>query len=240
MRHYIYKVLNGLNGKVYIGKTNDLDRRKVEHFSEATRDRRNSHLYNAIRKYGEEHFTFHVVAEFQHEERAYEAERFLIAFFDSTNRRVGYNNTLGGDGVRPTSKERERRSQHGKTRTGPRNPFYGRVHTPETKAKIAKSRRKYVGPKHPLWGQRHSDETRQRISEAKRGWRMGDAQRQQVSQRHRGERSSTAKVTNAQAKEIRQKRESGVLVLALQAEYGLSRSSVYKILAGTTFKEQHP
>ena len=55
---YIYKIYNDINNKVYIGKTLcTVEKRWNEHKQEAFKSRSaNRPLYNAIRKYGLEHF----------------------------------------------------------------------------------------------------------------------------------------------------------------------------------------
>jgi group I intron endonuclease len=235
--YFVYRITNSVDGKIYVGKTNNLKRRKIEHISEAARDRRKNHLYNAIRKYGVEVFAFQVLAEFAEEEVAYEAERFFIAFFNTTDKRVGYNRTLGGEGVRHTPEGRKRISEAAKKRTGVRNSFFSHRHTPETKRHIAELARRRMKGNHPMQGRQHSEETRRKIGAARKGWQMPKEQRQQLSQHHAGERSSTAKITNAQAVELRLRRAGGASIAMLQSEYGLSRSSVYKVISGVTFKE---
>ena len=59
---YIYKISNIFNEKVYIGRTNNFERRIKEHFS----DYKNRHgyhpkLHNAFDKYGIENFIFEII-----------------------------------------------------------------------------------------------------------------------------------------------------------------------------------
>ena len=62
---YIYRIVNDINGKLYVGKTvNSLQERWKEHISESNRDRaKDRPLYRAIRKYGIEHFHIELVEE---------------------------------------------------------------------------------------------------------------------------------------------------------------------------------
>ena len=52
----IYKVTNLKNGKIYIGQTNDFQRRKREHLNAAKKEKDNYLFHKALRKYGEESF----------------------------------------------------------------------------------------------------------------------------------------------------------------------------------------
>lgn len=54
MEKYVYKIENNINHKIYIGQTNNLERRIKEH----RHDKRMNHpIYNAIHKYGWENFS---------------------------------------------------------------------------------------------------------------------------------------------------------------------------------------
>ena len=58
---YIYQIYCDLENikSVYIGKTNrSVEERFQEHLEEAKHNRRNFKFYNAIRKYGQEHFHY--------------------------------------------------------------------------------------------------------------------------------------------------------------------------------------
>ena len=92
---YIYKITNDINDKVYIGKTEfDIEKRFKEHYQESFRQCEEKRpLYNAINKYGIEHFKIELIEECDNLE---EREKYWIEFFDSYYK--GYNATLGGDG----------------------------------------------------------------------------------------------------------------------------------------------
>jgi group I intron endonuclease len=62
MKSGIYRIINSANGKIYIGSSIDLDRRRKQHFVELLKDEHcNSHLQNAYNKYGKENFTFEIL-----------------------------------------------------------------------------------------------------------------------------------------------------------------------------------
>lgn len=94
---FIYRIVNDVNGKQYIGKTeHSIDKRFKEHCTEAFQRRsENRPLYAAMRKYGVNHFHVKLVEETDDIESQ---ERYWIEYFDTYQN--GYNATLGGDGKR--------------------------------------------------------------------------------------------------------------------------------------------
>ena len=85
----IYMLICLLNGKIYIGKANNLFRRIKEHFflsSDQVIDR-------AIKKYGKENFTIFIIDEFETIDNIelLALEVAYIEYFDSTNPKIGYN-----------------------------------------------------------------------------------------------------------------------------------------------------
>ena len=59
--HYIYKITNLINGKIYVGKSKNPKVRWRQHKSHSKK--RNTKLYYAMRKYGIENFIFEVLEE---------------------------------------------------------------------------------------------------------------------------------------------------------------------------------
>ena len=94
---YIYKIVNDINEKIYIGKTcQSLERRFQEHLSSyENREKEKRPLYSAMKKYGIEHFHISLIEECE-DAKASEREAYWIEFYQSYIK--GYNATLGGDG----------------------------------------------------------------------------------------------------------------------------------------------
>lgn len=92
---YIYKITNNINNKVYIGKTEyPIEKRFKEHCKDAFKERNEKRpLYNAMRKYGVEHFS---IEEIEETLEPAIREQYWIQYYDSYHN--GYNATLGGDG----------------------------------------------------------------------------------------------------------------------------------------------
>ena len=102
--HYIYKYTNKINGKVYIGQTNNLQKRFNGHKSEAFNPKSKGYnlpFHCAIRKYGIKNFIYEVLEEIEDGESQdfiNDREIFFIAFYHSLTTENGYNLTVGGDG----------------------------------------------------------------------------------------------------------------------------------------------
>lgn len=95
---YIYKITNKINGKIYIGKTNqNPDIRLKEHINNSKRNDSIAKrpLYLAFNKYGIENFSLVVIEECSLLE-ANNKEKFWINYYQSYYN--GYNATFGGDG----------------------------------------------------------------------------------------------------------------------------------------------
>lgn len=92
--HLIYKI-NFKSGKVYIGQTNNLQKRKTDHLKEA-RNGNDSKVYRAIRKYNTTRDDFEILEiNIETQEEADNRERYWISYYDSY--RNGYNSTPGGN-----------------------------------------------------------------------------------------------------------------------------------------------
>lgn len=88
----IYKIQNLINGKIYIGQSVHIKARFNQHKNEA-KNGNTRPLYNAIRKYGVENFSFEVIEECS-KEKLNEREIYWIKKYDSFHN--GYNLTPGG------------------------------------------------------------------------------------------------------------------------------------------------
>ena len=96
--HSIYKIENIINGKKYIGRTNNADRRKSEHLSALGYGKhRNVYLQKAWEKYGEDNFIFDVIDESENINEIFEKEREWITKLNTCDRKCGYNLTEGGE-----------------------------------------------------------------------------------------------------------------------------------------------
>lgn len=93
--YYIYKATNLINGKSYIGKTNQIKERIWQHLR--CYEKEKCLFHDAIEKYGVDNFEWEVLEETNSEEKAIELEKYYILKFNSYKPN-GYNMNKGGVG----------------------------------------------------------------------------------------------------------------------------------------------
>lgn len=95
---HIYCIVNNINGKKYIGKTNKtIKERFKEHISDSRKERnKNRALYRAFNKYGIQNFTVYELEECDWSIASEREIHYISVHGTFTN---GYNETAGGDGA---------------------------------------------------------------------------------------------------------------------------------------------
>ena len=104
----IYKATNKINNKCYIGFTNNLNLRKLDHKHSSITKKLNNCFYNAINKYGWDNFEWEIL--YQSKDRNYTLSIMEPHFIREYNSYIhfqdsnGYNMTLGGECSNNSSK----------------------------------------------------------------------------------------------------------------------------------------
>jgi group I intron endonuclease len=175
---YIYKIINIISKKIYIGQTiqNDINTRWNQH-------KRNIHttkscLYSAFRKYGLHNFSFQIIC-ICFDEACDELERFYISKYNTLSPN-GYNLDLGGNKnkiIHKETKEKIRKSHLGKKHSESRkqknrDSHIGYKHTQISKDKMSVKRK----------GKELSEEIRKRMSDAQKGHSVSEKTRQNVAE----------------------------------------------------------
>jgi len=148
----IYKVINLINGKIYIGQT--LNNNKY-YFGSGIK------LKDAIKKYGKINFKRVILCFCNTKKELNAKETYWIKKLNSTNKKIGYNLTFGGEGGFKHSEETKKiiieknKSWHKLND----NPFKGKKHSIEI--------RKYLSNKHK--GKILSEEQKEKIGRYARG-----------------------------------------------------------------------
>ena len=134
----IYKIASP-NGKTYIGRTSDFQRRMIEHKHCAYTRKSTNTLYKAIRKYGWDNMVKEIICEVE-PDKAQKLEEELILAHNSV--RKGYNDTYNGgggdrwEGKRDTIQYMEWIEKMKKITSGKNNGMYGKSHSNQTLKKL--------------------------------------------------------------------------------------------------------
>lgn len=191
----IYKIVNKINGKMYIGKTElALETRMKKHIRCAQK-KKNRHLYDAMNCYGIENFEIIAMETCTTSKELCDREKYWIQFYNTMDRNIGYNMQEGGTGGRLTpelhaiigKKVAIARQLHGYKHSKETRRLIGLSHIGMTipndvRQKISQTLRETnkhrdfskvynhmrgkVGEKHPFYGHHHSELSRKKISEA--------------------------------------------------------------------------
>lgn len=167
---YIYKTTNLVNGKIYIGqhKHDKLDNSYIGGGLK---------LQKAIKKYGKENFKCEHIEECKDYKTLNEREIYWIAFYNSTNKKIGYNIESGGN-QSPLSEETKKKLSKKRK---------GKHLSEETKRKISKAT---AGKNNPMYGKHFSEEILKKISETSKGRHHSEESRKKMSEKRKGKKFS--------------------------------------------------
>lgn len=94
----IYKIIFD-NNKMYIGLSNDIRRRMIEHFNRDLKRHPNLLISKAIKKHNVKDIEIIEFIDENDREKLKEREKYWIKYYNTYNIDKGYNMTLGGDGA---------------------------------------------------------------------------------------------------------------------------------------------
>jgi group I intron endonuclease len=144
---YVYKHTNKINGKIYIGQTSQ---NPTTRFLSGHGYRKSVHFNSAIKKYGWKNFSHEILESELTREEANEMEKHYIFFYDSTNRKFGYNKRSGGKNFELSE---EKKKEYGERMRQINRSHKGVPLSEEHKKKISESRKgKRVGKDHQFYG----------------------------------------------------------------------------------------
>lgn len=161
----IYQIVNLIDGKKYVGSSNNLYKRKSSHFYNLKNNKhRNCHLQNAFNKYGEDNFSFEVIEFVNTIEELLPREQYYIELYQVCDKNKGYNLIVDTTRNILPKESREKISLAHK----------GKTLSEETKLKMSlaqKGSKNYnYGKRGALchnYGKTHSEETKLKMSLAK-------------------------------------------------------------------------
>ena len=165
----IYKITNKINGKFYIGSSQNISRRWYDHKRELRHNRHcNKHLQDAWNKYGEDSFSFEVIEECDICKLSEIEQRYINKYIDSE---IMYNisrDTVSSmRGRKHTEKAKKKMSETRKgLNSGEKHWLYGKHVSDETKKKLSEA---FSGVNNPMYGKHHSEETLKKLSDSHKG-----------------------------------------------------------------------
>jgi len=176
---FIYKATNTINGKVYIGQTvKKLNIRKAQHQYDA-KHKSKLYFHLALLKYGFDNFVWEIVDTCSNIEESNKKEQNIISFYNSTDRKKGYNIDFGGNSTirNEETKEKIRLSKRNisdETKEKIRIANLGKVVSEETKEKLRIAN----------LGKVFSEETRKKLKENNvRYWKNKKLSAESISKR---------------------------------------------------------
>lgn len=148
----VYKIINKVNNKFYVGSTKDLQKRIRSHLRDLKINKHHcAPLQNAYNKYGKDSFIIVPIWVSKKEDRL-EWERYYI-----DDEKPEYNIAKSSSA-----------------------PMEGRIHSEEAKAKMRASSKRTKGAAHHLHGTKWSDEFRKKVLESRKGYKHSDKTKEKM------------------------------------------------------------
>ena len=182
----IYKIVNKINNKIYIGQSIDIDKRFYIHRQNSINNI-NHPLYNSIKCYGIDNFEFIIIEEIEDVNILDIREQYYIDHYKSYDRNFGYNlsPTAGGSnrGFKLSEESIRKRTESRK----------GYKHSEETKLKMSNSSKGKIKTKEHInniiianKGRICSKETRKKISLSGKSRKHSEKSKLKMSLAHKG------------------------------------------------------
>jgi len=175
----IYKTINLVNGKIYIGQDKHNNPRYLGS---------GKILHLAFQKHGIENFKKEIVEVCESQEMLNQREEFWISYYKSTDRKIGYNIAKGGNGGDTISNHPDK-EQIGKRHSDwmkENNPTKGRK---KTENEIENWKNSYVGKwkgeKNPNFGSKRSESSKEKMSEERKRWwiNLSESEREEIGKK---------------------------------------------------------
>jgi group I intron endonuclease len=218
----VYKITNLVNGKIYIGKTFNIEKRWAKHLETAANPQRRSYSYihKSINKYGVENFKIEIIEIDLSMEQVSERERLWIKELNSKDPNIGMNLTDGGEGTAGLKWSEESRDK----KRGVNNPNFGK-HLPESiKEKLSKA---LSGENNPFYGKKHTKE----VVNFLKNREISDDIKDIISENCKGERQWNAKFSDNDIIQIRKQWDNGEKSQTeLAKEYGVKPNTINQIV----------
>jgi group I intron endonuclease len=215
----VYKIINLLNDKLYVGSAMDLRHRKANHFSQLKLNKHiNTHLQNAFNKYGEENFRFEIIEYVEEKEKLIEREQYWIDYYNVCNQKYGYN-------INPNAKSSlgKKYSEEAKKNISIGLKNSKRIVTLETRKKMSEARK----------GMKFSADHARKLGDSRRGRKHSEESKQKIKQgregKYIGQNAGNAKLSEQDVMEIKK--------ILIEKKFKIREiASMFKVCEGTIEK----
>jgi group I intron endonuclease len=174
----IYRIVNIVDGKFYLGSSNNLAKREREHIWALRKGNHvNDYLQKAFNKYGEANFKFEVLEYVTNESDLRNVEQKYLDSLKPYIRSIGYNlcEDSRGGGLSGENNPNYQKPMSNEQKLAISKTLKGHLVSDETRKKISKARKgKYAGEKHPMYGKPVPLQRRKRQSEIMKGKFVGE------------------------------------------------------------------
>lgn len=218
----IYKIINKINNKLYIGQTTRTLFARWKGHKESMLNDDKRHLYCSMRKYGISNFKIKKIVECNSIDILNLLEKIFISEYNTTNHKYGYNNMTGGNNNTHSEQTKQlMKDNHTKY-------WLNKRHSEETKQKMSESHKvenipteirkkmkennvkywsgKKLSDEHkmnmskslkgrisPMRDKHHSDDTKCKISKSLKGFRHSEESKKKMSESRMGKKHPKVK-----------------------------------------------
>ena len=187
----IYKAINQVNGKIYIGQTQGSFKKRIKgHFDHSKYNKYVSSFHNALIKYGEDNFVWQILNKCHDIDTLNKLEQYYIEYNDSINQDVGYNLTYGGNNYEMTENHKRKLSKKAIERW--KNTDY--------KEMMKKNRPDFNGENNPNYGNTWNDKQRDNLRQQKLGVPLSEEHKKKVGKKGKDHWNWGRKTTNKRDK----------------------------------------
>lgn len=210
MKSYIYAIVNSVNGKRYIGSTNDLAKRFSRHKKTLERGEHHSvYLQRAYNFYGKSSFSFEILEECPSENVLKREQEYLdvraeynmaktsVAVMagrhhtEEARRKIG-DASRGKNRLSEEGRQRLRnfrasfgfsdadRKKMSDAHKGKPSPKKGKPGTPLTEERKRKMSEFFKGRTSPMKGRKQSEEAKNKMSASRKGIKLSEERRQKI------------------------------------------------------------
>lgn len=234
----VYKTTNLINGKIYIGQDSKNRRSYIGSGRSIT---------NAIKKHGKENFKKEILKECTSKKEMDIFEIEFIKLYNSSDRKIGYNISLGGGGTLGIKLSQKRKDFISKVNKGKivsqetkdkiSKAHTGKKLTEEHKKKVSLNHQDVSGKNNPMYGKHHTKESTNKISRLNKGRKHTEEELKKMSLHSTGTENSNAKLSEKDVLDIRELYFNNKKTKTeLSKIYNVNTPCIYKIVNYLTWK----